>query len=339
VTESVEQIDDELWAISLTRPQAWPESLQDPNRVYIIGGDNPAMINAGHPSQHEEVVAGIEAIDDPRVEPERILRVVHTSWSIDVLGGAVNFPDADHFVSSPDMIRPSRYEALIEERRQAYRQLAEAAADQQPNADMEAVEAFVESYWPKMPESLPIIPIRNGQTVRAGAAELEIMGAEGPGPGNVALLERGRDWLFCGDMTTSGLPYQMRDLRSYMVALERLLDLEIGWLLPNRDRPRKRGDWAIRSAITFINNFMSNAPSAMFEEPTLLEFVERDLGYRPDDFVDLVWKASLYRELMDELVRSKMIESEGSGIERVYGVNIDDPRGEIRDYGRTQPEP
>lgn len=338
MTDSVEQIDDDLWAIELTRRDAWPESLSDPNRVYIVGGDNPAMINAGHPSQGDELVEAIETIDDPRVEPARILRVVHTSWSIDVLGGAVNFPDADHFVSSPDMIRPSRYEALIAERRDGFRQLAEGAADQEPNGDMDAIDDFIDTYWPEMPQSLPIIPIRNGQTVRAGSAELEVMGAEGPGPGNVALLERERDWLFCGDMTTSGLPYQLRDLRSYMVALERLLDLDIGWLLPNRDRPKRRGDWAIRSAITFINNFMSNAPSAMFEKPTLLEFVERDLGYRPDDFVELVWKASLYREMMDELVRSKMIESEGSGIERVYGVNIDDPRGEIRDHGRTQPE-
>lgn len=327
----IEEIDEQLWRIALERPDGWPEPLQEANNVYLLSGAHPTLINAAHPSQFEGLCKGLR---EAGVEPAQIRRVVHTSWSIDVLGGIKNFPGVDHFAFSPDMHKPRDYASEIARRRQALLDLADRVLEnEQPDGyDREEVEAFVASFWAPVPAALDFVPLRNGHSLRAGDLRLEVMASPGTGPGNMALFERSRGWLFCGDASTRGLPFQLTDVRSYLVSLERFLELDIQRLLPNRGRPSRHGGRVLQSSLGFINNFMSNAPSAMHNAPTLVEFVERDLGYRPESFVDLLWRVGVHRAMMRELVRAGMIEAKGEGLARRYGTDVDDPREEIRDW-------
>ena len=75
---------------------------------------------------------------------------------------------------------------------------------------------------------------------------------------------------------------------------------------------------------------MNNATSALFESPTLPEFMERDWGFRQDHPAEVVWQGLRYRELLEELGRSDLINAEGKGVERRYGVDVDDPREQVR---------
>jgi hypothetical protein len=87
----------------------------------------------------------------------------------------------------------------------------------------------------------------------------------------------------------------------------------------------------IKRALSFLNNFLSNAPAAMHEAPTVLEFIETDRGHRLEDLAEMVFALQRFRRPMDELARARMIETEGKGLSRRYGVDVDDPRNKVRD--------
>lgn len=326
---ALHRVDDELFRIELDRPEPRPEFLAPTNNVYLVGGSEPTLVDAGHPSQFDAL---IKAIRKAGVRVDAIDRIVATSWSVEALGGAKNFPDVSPFVLSPDMVRPRHYEDHVASRRRALHGTAEelieaGEADEPDGSDL---EHFIDAHFPPVTNSLDFIPLRNGHSVTLGDSHYEVVAAPGPGPGHAALFDPDSGRLFSGRIALEGFPVELDDVQSYFVTLERLVELEAETVLPAVGEVRERGTWALERAHRFTNNFMSNAPSAMFGNPTVTEFVERDLGRRPDDFADFVLRIQTYRALMDELVRSRMIESEGAGITRRYGTDVDDPREKVR---------
>jgi len=315
--------------IALEMPDTLPEPVSGATNVYLLEGEAPALVNAGHPGQFETLA---KAVRSTGVELSDIERILHTSWSVAVLGGAKNFPDIDHFVFSPDMTQPRDYRSVLEERRDELLGLADKLLehDKYADADRADVERFVERYFVPVPSQLDFVPVRRGHGVRAADFELEVIAAPGPTPGHTCLLEEDESLLFTGDIALSGMPESIDEVQSYFVTLERLIELEPDRLLPNSGDVRDRGAWTLQCAHRFVNNFMSNAPQAMYQEPTLVEFAERDWGRQPEDFAETVLKIQVYQKLMDELVRSRMIEAEGEGLERRYGTDVEDPRGDIR---------
>jgi glyoxylase-like metal-dependent hydrolase (beta-lactamase superfamily II) len=315
--------------IGLEMPDELPEPVSGATNVYLLDGETPALVNAGHPSQFETLA---KAIRSTGVELSAIERILHTSWSVAVLGGAKNFPDVDHFVFSPDMTQPRNYRAVLEERRDELLDLADELLEHDKYADANRadVERFVERYFVPVPPQLDFVPVRRGHVVHAADFELEAIAAPGPTPGHTCLFEEDKSLLFTGDIALSGMPEAVDEVQSYFVTLERLIELEPDRLLPNSGDVSERGAWTLQCAHRFVNNFMSNAPQAMYQEPTLVEFAERDWGRQPEDFAETVLKIQVYQKLMDELVRSRMIEAEGEGLDRRYGTDVEDPRGEIR---------
>lgn len=326
---TTEAVDEGLIRIALEKPDHWPESVAASNNIYLLTGDHPAMVNAGHPSQGDQVTKAVRSCG---VEVADIERILYTSWSVEVLGGAKNFPGVDHFVASPDMVQPRAYADYIDGRSERLREFGRelAARDPIPEPDIDRLDAFVDRYFPPVPSELDFIPIRGGQIVRAAEAELDVLPSPGPDPGHVAFFDRRRGWLFTGDFAYRGLPYRLDDVQSYFVSLERLIELESDRVMPNRGESRERGSWTLQGGHRFINNFMSNAPSAMYEEPTLVEFARRDWGHVPEDYAEVVLRIEVYRALMRELVRSQMVDAEGEGLDRRYGTDFDDPRAQIR---------
>jgi glyoxylase-like metal-dependent hydrolase (beta-lactamase superfamily II) len=338
-TPQTEEVADDIVRIALPKREGLPAPVSADNNVYLLDGEAPALINAGHPAQFESLTKAVQSIDRP-VDIGAIERIVHTSWSVETLAGAKNFPEVDHFVASDDMVEPRRYASIVEDRRRQLFNFADGLLDEEPFADKDRgdLEAFAERYYPALPDEIDFIPLRSGHVVRAGERRLEVIGSPGPTPGHVCLYENDDKILFTGDFTLSGMPDQIDDVQSYFVSLERLVELDSERLLPNRGRVRRRGKWTLKNAHRFINNFMSHAPEAMFDEPTLGEFVYQDWGRVPEDFAEVVLKAEIYRKLLDELVRSRMIEAKGQGLERKYGTDVEDPREEVRQGGPSPPE-
>ncbi len=327
----IEEVADDIHRIELAKPDGLPGPVSQPTNIYLLQGPAPALINAGHPAQFEPLCAAVRELG---VEISEIERVIHTSWDIEVLGASANMPTIDHFVFSPDMVEPSNYEAHIAARRQELRSLAESVVkyeDSYQASDLDEVDAFLAAYYPPMPARLNFIPIRSGHTVRAGNLEFEVLAAPGPEPGHIVLYDAQRRTLFGGGFTAMGLPRHLEEVQSYLISLERLQKLDVDMLLLNHGKPvKQRGDWSIRRALRFMNNFMSSAPAAMHGAPTVIEFIERDLGHRLESLAELVLQLERYKAPMDELVRARMIDAEGKSLARRYGIDVEDDRAPLR---------
>lgn len=327
----LERVAPDVQRITLSPLAGLPELFSAPTHIYLLEGEAPALINAGHPAQFDALS---EALRELGVGLSAIERVLYTSWDIGVLGAAANIAGADHFAFSPDMVEPSHYEAHIAARRGAFRATARAlvALDIGYGAeDLEAVEQVIAAYFPPMPARMPFIPLRNAQTVCAGTFEFEVLATPGPAPGHLSFYDAARRTVFAGGFSTLGIPRQMQGVQPYLISLERLQRLQVEALLLTHELPvMSRGDWSLRRALRFLNNFMSTAPAAMHAAPTVVEFIEADLGYKPDTLAQLVLQVERYKVPMDELVRARMIEATGEGLARRYGVDVEDDRAALR---------
>ncbi len=313
--------------IELPRLSGVPDPLSEPVNVYLIDDPSPALINTGHPAHSDHLVAALRACS---VTPAQIERIVATSWRVDIIGGATRFPRADLFVLSPDMQAPRDYEMHVGARRQKWGDLTSELAESDDNFRRSPVDEALDQYYPRMTRDLGFAPLRNGHFIQLGPLHLEVLATAGPASGHLALYEAERELLFCGDFSLSGLPKRIENTRGYLVSLERLAELPSERVFPNRGRHFEQGRWTLSRAANFLNNFLSNAPAVFVRAPTVLEFIERDRGITAEDPVECVVNYELFRTLFDELVRTGTIAAEGEGIQRRYGVDIDDPREKLR---------
>lgn len=331
-------LTETLWQITLAKPDITHLPYARPNHVYLIKDEHvPALINAGHPSQFNALK---EALDHLGCPIEQIERLIITSWRPDCLGGVVNFPNADAFVLSPDMIQPNHYQQWIEQERKLRLDFAEQLQDFESfpyTIDMDALQHTLTTAFPDMPGPLNIIPVRTGHTIAAGHLRLEVYDAQGPDEGHMMLYARAQKWLFSGDIIHNGLPEQLYEVRLHLRALERADDLDVQWVLPNHDRVIKRAKLRIKHARLFLENFIDNAPLAMHNDPTLLEFVHQDLGIEPRDIIRYIETVRTYRILLEELGRSRLLDTKGEGLLRRYGVGLNDPRAPIRQRRGASP--
>ncbi len=324
---SVREVADQLYCIPL--PDTY-STLGRPTNCYVVDGPAPALINAGHPAQQPALMAGLEKIG---VRPEAVERVIATSWRLDILGGAMAFPQADRFICSPDMVTPRDYEAYLETRRKRWDGAAQALATHNDEFDGELVGQAIADYFVATTRDLRFIPLSNGHILRAGELSLEVLRCGGPGPGHMALYDSERGILFSGDLALSGLPDRLDDTQAYLVSMERLAKLPSEQVFPNQGRDYRQGRWTVARAANFINNFLSNAPSALVRQPTVLEFVMRDQGLDASEPVELLKACQRFESLLEELVRARKIAAEGEGAGRRYGVDVDDPRDQVRKSG------
>ncbi len=323
----VEDVHEGVKRIALAPPPGIEEAVARAVNVYLVEGHSKALINVGHPGCTEALTRALHTLD---VSPADIERIIATSWQIDVLGAATHFPGADLFVLSPDMRAPGDYEAQVNQQRDGLMETAETLGEADDGFDVEPVRRAVQRYFPAVTRDLRFIPLRNGHFVNAGALRLEVLATGGPGPGHMALYNEDEKLLFCGDFAVTGLPRLLENTQSYLVGLQRLAELPSEKVLPNEGRTYKQGRWTMSRAANFINNFLSNVPAALVRGPTVVEFIERDRGYPIEDSVELVVAYRRFRRLFDELVRAGTVAAEGEGVQRRYGVDVEDPREKLR---------
>lgn len=327
---AIQRIEEGLWQITLPNPSITALPAARPLNVYLFTGASPALINVGHPAQQRALAAALRELG---IEPSRIERVVATSWSIDVLGGITGLPQADLFLLSPDMIQPTRHddwqqgwreewEAMLATLREHPHFANLSTASAQDASEVSAADAeFFDAFFPKLSNQLEFIPLRAGHTIQLGDHHaLEVIAAPGPDPGHLCLYSSTKSWLFCGELPRDGMPERMTSVRDMLASLERCVALEPKLLLPNRGMIREWGGFTLQRGARFLNNFLSNATSVMKEAPTLLEFVESDMGYLPNYPIRYASTLLIYQALLDEMVRARLVLAEGKGWSRRYGV-------------------
>lgn len=323
----LEKISEEITRIELAGLQGRGEILEASTNVYLLQGATRALINAGHPDQAESLIAALREME---ISPAEIERIIATSWEISVIGGASQFPRADLFVLSPDMVAPRDLEAQIARKRQGLMKTAKGLAKIDPELSLERVEEDLNAYYPRVSRDLHFIPLRNGHFVIAGALNLEVIATAGPGLGHIALYAAEKGMLFSGDFALSGFPQQLENAQTYLLSMERLAELSAERVLPNRGRSFRRGKLTMGRAAMFVDNFLQSVPAALVEGPTVRALIERDLGRVPEAPLDLLFTHQVFQGLLDELVRTRTIAAAGAGVERRYGVDVEDHRKEVR---------
>ncbi len=334
MTYHIHTIADGVVQIELGKPDGLAESIARPTNVYLLRGETCALINTGHSSQVQSLLA---AIREAGITPAHIERVLYTSWDVESVGGASYFPQADHFVLSPDMIQPSNLEKLVAKRRSEFLRLAKKIDSELAKSDLvdkissyEDVETFTSWYYPTAAELFRCIPLRDGQFVRAGNLEFEVMATSGPSSGNLSLYNAENSWLFSGNFALSGMPDEISEVQRYLISLERMMKRKVEQVFPTYGAPQGRGNWTLGGAMRFMNSFLTSAPQALVKSPTILEFIALDLGYMPEDLVEVVFLYRKYHALFEELVRTQTMAAEGEGLERRYGIDVADARASIR---------
>lgn len=323
---AIHAIDHDLWKITLPCPQVSPwMPAAHPINVYLLVGEAPTLINAGHPLQSITLTRALREIGIP---PERIERVIATGWAIHLAGGIQAFPSADLYLHSPDMVRPRDYQSAVNAQRAEWEDVVNELVNDHGYDELVStahMRAFFDEYFPPVPAQLPFIPVREGHAIRAGSRLLEVIASPGPEPAHISLFERDKRELFSGDMTLDGLPYRLDEVHGYLETQERLMKLDATKLFPNYGEPilDGRATNRLRRGSRFLNNFLMNATSALHGAPTLIDFSEQDLGFKPRDVPRFAATLLAHRAFFEELVRSRGITSAGDGITRRYGVDLE----------------
>ena len=319
---ALHQLDHDLWKITLPRPDVRFLPAAMPLNVYLFTGQTPALVNAGHPSQDRALAAALREVG---VSPSRIERIAATSWSIDVMGGALSFPNASLFIASPDMLQPADHDSWQQERRQAWQAMLERVYEH-PHFQAQRGHhgGFFEAAFPPLTTDLPFVPLRAGHQLAMGDdTTLEVIATPGPDEGHLCFFDAKKSRLFSGALTHDGMPERLSSVRDYIASLERAVEVSATTLLPNHGEPRQNASFALQRGARFLNNFLSNASNALKQAPTLFEFVEADMGYLPSDPVRFAATLLTYQAMLDEMVRARLILARGQGLERRYGVEPD----------------
>lgn len=323
---AIHAIDHDLWKITLPCPEVYPwMPAARPSNVYVLVGEAPTLINAGHPLQG---IALGRALREIGIPPERIERVIATGWSIHLAGGIQAFPSADLYLYSPDMMQPVDYQTIVSRARQSWQSVVDELVQDHGYDEVTTqaeMDAFFDTYFPPVVAKLPFIPVREGHVICAGERKLEVISTPGPEPAHISLFEREKSELFSGELTLDGLPDRIDEVQNYLEAQERLMALEAKRLLPNFGEPvlDGRATQRLRRGARFLNNFLMNATSALHGAPKLIDFSEQDLGFKPRDVPRFAATLLAHRAFFEELVRSRGITSAGDGITRRYGVDLE----------------
>lgn len=295
----IEVFEDEFWRVSLESPDL---------NVYVIRGeDGVSLINTGRAHQHDDLLACLAELG---IEKSDVTRTLSTSWRPGALEGHPRFEHAEHFIFSKGPEALTEYPLWFVAERDRLGELREALD------------------FPKAIPKVPHTPIQHGDIWSAGPYEFEVLHAPGPDAGHIFLLEPKQRWLFTGDVAFDGLPI-VDNVDVYLKTLNMASAMKPKFAFPNQGEIEARGEWALARTTRFANSFLSNVTSALVTQPTLQEWVERDLGFTPEK-EELLLEMCRILPFFEELVRGGHIQREGTGLEARYISRFDDPRRDLR---------
>ncbi len=165
--------------------------------LYLFLGEHPALVDAGpyHPLLEGVVMESLRRAGMKELE---FIYITHSH--IDHFGLAARLRSltgaavAAHHYEKP---RIQRAGARLEEEYRCYSSLSERMGF--PREVAEAIYSLAQ-VWTSLSEPCPVdIPLRGGETVRAGDRELEALHTPGHTAGHLCFLERQEGLLFSGD--------------------------------------------------------------------------------------------------------------------------------------------
>lgn len=321
---TIDEVREGLWCIGLHAPEGLEPLIGPRTNVYL--SRSPAgpigLVNTG---RGEHAPALLAALAELEVEPDAVDRVLLTTFEPDSVGNVGLFDWADYLMVCPDRKIARNFSRWLGEQRDDLGRYVEHSED---TLELDSDPKTLEVVYPREPATIPVVSLRNGMKIVVGALELEVLTTPGFDQGH-ALFWSG-DVLFSSNIVFDGLPDVPVEVQGYLVALERALNLEPTVALPNRGRPQKRGTWSLQRALRWANNYLSNIGAALAGGVTLTEYLERDLGHAGDTPTTFALQMRRHKPFLDELARTRMVDTAGEGFEVRYGINVDDPRERLR---------
>lgn len=239
--EFLQPLDDDVYRIEIPIQH----ELRNFN-LYLFMGEHPALIDAGpyHPLLEGMVVEALRAAGAKRLE---FIYITHSH--IDHFGMAARLRSltgaavAAHRYERP---RIERAGARLEEEYRCYSALSRRMGF--PDEVAEAIFSLA-GVWTNLSEPCPVdVPLRGGETVKAGDRELEAIHTPGHTAGHLCFYQRGEGLLFSGDHLMRSItpnpelycpPWrgETTGLPQFLASLELLRGYDIAVAHPGHGRP------------------------------------------------------------------------------------------------------
>lgn len=330
-------IRPEITRITLAQPPGTPAPFDRPVNAYLL---HPAphtpnagftLINAGHMHTLPNLLEALAELGHP---PEAITRIVLTGHAVDRFGAALAWPTpVDVFaLSQPEAFRVDLHHAVSREQQRLTR-VVDALASPPEGAhlpldpqhiDRRPLDALLAHFLIPPPEhALTPIPLRDGMRLHLSGWMFRVLATSGAGPGEMALYCSEQGWLWTGavalpDDEATGI----YDAGAQLESLGVLYELQPSLLLPAYGEPSEAAQRVLRRILLFINNWMSNLPYAISQAASAPELVQQDLGYAPTQLILYATTVLGYQALFEELLRTGVIETSGTGLFKRYGVDV-----------------
>ncbi len=327
MTYAIQRLEDDLYQIALPLP-GLPAPWAGPHNLYLLTGDAPALLGAGHPAQQQALADALASVG---LRHGDIARVIALDWGPVQLGGAEAFPWADLLAFSPDLQEPADYAAWtrrlrddLQRRADQLRDLPTFGAAMRWETWQEHLDAWLP---PTLPQRLDLLPITDAQTVAAGQRTLRALHTPGPDHGHLALHDPGRA-LFAHRVLadTSIHRADLLDASQLLLTLEHLAALDAPLGLPAVGLPEPDLRWTLRRINRHLGNLLSNLPNVLRGNPTVPDLLRADLGYIPQEPVRFLHVARNLDAALAELIRTGVVFRHGDGLAATYTTDAAEER-------------
>jgi hydroxyacylglutathione hydrolase len=217
------RITDEVYVVGGGVTNAFGLSDDPDCHIYLVdGGDELALIDCGMASGDslERVLGNVRA---EGLDPEKITKVIVTHYHMDHAGGAARFRER----LGVEVVAPADAAPALRtgDESAVALDVAKAAGFYAADYHFQPVEVTRE--------------VREGDRIRVGKLELEVIETPGHCDGHVSLLLRGRErrYLFAGDAVFSGGRVVLQNIHDCSIqkstaSIAKLAQLEFDALLP-----------------------------------------------------------------------------------------------------------
>jgi glyoxylase-like metal-dependent hydrolase (beta-lactamase superfamily II) len=290
-----------------------------PTNVWLLRGDNPAVVDTGPPGTADALRG---ALTELGVSPRHVTRVVLTSLRPEAIGNLEVFENASIISTAPASVTRDLRAHLAPLRARHERLVRDLCAwdGRSPAWSLdEALETLSGTFEVPAQAGASLLADR-GTPVVAGGRRLEVVPTPGIDEYAATWFEPDSSTLFGGQTVVVATDTPVEDAP---VAIESLL--RVSQLAPARIAPGQGGiersyQAVFRSLNLRVNNLLQNVPFALRGPTPLAEIVATDLGRVPRDVVRFAATVRRYEAMLDELVRSGVSERTGEGAMAVYSM-------------------
>ena len=286
-----------------------------PYNVYVLEGPSPTLIDTGHATGGDALVAALRELG---IEPSRVGRIVLTSARHDAVGNVGRFPNATVLApSAPDSYADHAREAL-EPVITVARQLVDGQ-ETHPDWCHDVVDQFEALMVGGLPEFRPML-LEDGQELATSRGPLTVQCTPGADLHAACYLDRARNELFSGPTVVPPATVRILSPKAYGISLQAISALQPE-LIYSAHGAVQRSFYAIfRSLNLSVSNLVQNMPFALQGPTPVARIAYNDLGYWPRDLMRFAATVHRFKVMLDELVTSGVAAVTGEGAWADYSM-------------------